>query len=268
MVSSRDLRRVPIYSFCREFAVDGDHFDGGDRGFEALVARLDAGAVERLLQRFAGEHAEGVGDARLLLRLADAARDLVVDGLVVGGFAAEQAAEVMMASQFFGLGQGAGGGGDLPRTGDADDLDVGLPLRCGRSASSAPCSSRSVMTAFQRATTMANFIPAAERSPSMAMGLPGLCVVRVEPAFGDSMNGIEAGDFNQNFGDCGQLTFNKLQVADGREKRRAPAAVELPSATRLEAEKKLDNCSFKPPLPGKRRRRTEGDAFDHASTTE
>ena len=44
------------------------------------------------------------------------------------------------------------------------------PLRSR--ASRAPSSSRSVITAFQRATTMANFIPAADRSPSMANGLP------------------------------------------------------------------------------------------------
>ena len=44
------------------------------------------------------------------------------------------------------------------------------PLRSRQS--SAPCSRRSVMTAFQRATTMANFISCALRSPSSAMALP------------------------------------------------------------------------------------------------
>jgi hypothetical protein len=44
------------------------------------------------------------------------------------------------------------------------------PLRS--SASSAPSSNRSVITAFQRATTMAKLIPAADKSPSTATGLP------------------------------------------------------------------------------------------------
>ena len=61
-----------------------------DGGLESLIAGFYSGAVQGLFQRFAGEHAEGVRDTCLLLRLADAARDLVIDGLVVGGFAAQQ----------------------------------------------------------------------------------------------------------------------------------------------------------------------------------
>jgi hypothetical protein len=73
--------------------MDGDHFDGCNGGFEAFIASFEAGAVEGLLESFAGQDAEGVGDAGLLLGLADAASDFGVDGLVVGGFAAEEAAE-------------------------------------------------------------------------------------------------------------------------------------------------------------------------------
>ena len=156
---------------CCEFALDGDHFDGGDGGFEALVACFEAGAVEGLFEGFAGEDAEGVGDAGLLLGLADAAGDFVVDGFVVGGFAAQEAAEGDDGVEVFGFGEGAGGGGDLPGAGDADDLDVGLGAPLRWRASSEPWRRRSVMTAFQRATTMAKRMPAAERSPSMAMGL-------------------------------------------------------------------------------------------------
>ena len=72
-----------------QLASERDHLDGRDGGFKALVAGLDAGAVEGLLQRLAGEHAKAVGNARLLLRLADATGDFVVDGLVVGGLAAQ-----------------------------------------------------------------------------------------------------------------------------------------------------------------------------------
>ena len=74
-------------------ALDGDHFDGGDGGFEALVAGFEAGAVEGLLQGFAGEHTERVRNAGVLLGLAYAAGYFIVDGLVVGGFAAEETAE-------------------------------------------------------------------------------------------------------------------------------------------------------------------------------
>jgi hypothetical protein len=114
-----------------QFALDGDHLDGGGGGFEALVAGFEAGAIEGLLQGFAGKDSEGVGDAGLLLGLADAAGDLVVDGFVVGGFAAEEAAEGDDGVELFGLGEGAGGGGDLPCAGDADNFDV---LFCGSAA--------------------------------------------------------------------------------------------------------------------------------------
>jgi len=106
--------------------LDGDHLDGGDGGLEALVASFEAGAVEGLLEGLAGEDTEGVGDAGVLLGLTDAAGDFVVDGLVVGGFAAEETAESDDGVEFFRFGEGAGRGGDLPGSGDADDLDVGF----------------------------------------------------------------------------------------------------------------------------------------------
>ena len=127
MASSRDLRRVPITSGHRKLPLDRDHLDGGDGGFEALVSCLQAGAVESLFERLAGEDAEGVGDAGILLRLADATRDLVVDGLVVGGFATQKTAKGDDRVELLRLGEGAGGGGNLPRAGDADDLDIRLP---------------------------------------------------------------------------------------------------------------------------------------------
>ena len=72
--------------------MDGDPFDGCDGGFEAFVSGFEAGAVEGLFEGFAGEDAEGVGDAGLLLGLAYASGYFGVDGLVEGGFAAEEAA--------------------------------------------------------------------------------------------------------------------------------------------------------------------------------
>ena len=106
--------------------MDGDHFDGGDGCLEALVSGFEASTVEGLFEGFAGEDAEGVGDAGLLLGLSDTSGDFVVDGFVVGSFSAEEAAEGYDGIEFFGLGEGAGGGGNLPGTGDADDFYVGF----------------------------------------------------------------------------------------------------------------------------------------------
>lgn len=106
--------------------MDGDHFDGGDGCLEALVSGFEASTVEGLFEGFAGEDAEGVGDAGLLLGLSDTSGDFVVDGFVVGSFSAEEAAEGYDGIEFFGLGEGAGGGGNLPCAWNADDLNVGL----------------------------------------------------------------------------------------------------------------------------------------------
>ena len=106
--------------------MDGYHFDGSDGGFEAFVACFEAGAVECLFEGFAGEDTEGVGHTGLLLRLADATGDFVVDGFVVGGLSTEEAAERDDGIDLAGFRDGAGGGGNLPGTGDADDLDVVL----------------------------------------------------------------------------------------------------------------------------------------------
>jgi hypothetical protein len=139
MASSRDLRREPggqagppstprtktAAGPGLQFAAQADHLDGRHGGLEALVAGLDAGAVERLLQGFAGEHAKAVGNAGLLLRLADAARHFVVDGLVVGGFAAQQAAQRHNGVHLAQVGQGARRRGNLPCAGNANHFNVG-----------------------------------------------------------------------------------------------------------------------------------------------
>ena len=108
-----------------QLAAQADHLDGRDGGFKALVSGLDAGAVERLLQRLAGEHAKAVGNAGLLLRLADAARHFVVDGFVMSSLAAQQAAERDDGVHLAEVGHGARGRRNLPRAGNADHLNVG-----------------------------------------------------------------------------------------------------------------------------------------------
>ncbi len=176
MASSRDLRRVPAVkppAFLRlELPPQAHHLNGRAGSLKSLVARLDAGAIERLLQGLAGEHAKAVRNAGLLLRLADAARHFVVDGLVVRGLAAQQAAERDNRIHLprFASVRAAAGISHAPGTRTTSISLRDAPLRSN--ASSAPSSRRSVITAFQRATTMANFIPSAERSPSTATGLP------------------------------------------------------------------------------------------------
>src|ERR1700722_19065902 len=76
-----------------EFPANAYHFDGGCSGLKALVPALDSGAVQGLLQSFAGEHAEAVRNAGLLLGLPDSACNLVVDGLVVSSFSAQQTSQ-------------------------------------------------------------------------------------------------------------------------------------------------------------------------------
>src|ERR1700722_14278388 len=108
-----------------EFPADAYHFDGGRSGLKALVAALNSGAVERLLQSLAGEHAKAVRDAGFLLRLPDAACDLGVDGLVVSGFSAQQTPQRNDGVHTTGGRAGASRGGYLPCAGNAHNLDVG-----------------------------------------------------------------------------------------------------------------------------------------------
>ena len=115
------------------------------------------------------------------------------------------------------------------------------------------------MTAFQRATTMANLMPAAERSPSRATGFafyrvgPGpeaervarlrldgedarfpvglgdgreardgaIAALRAEPGCGGLMHGVERRDFDQDIGGGRELAIDKFEVAERGQKRGA-----------------------------------------------
>ncbi len=100
------------------------HLHRRQRRFQSLVAHLQSGAVDSLLQVFAGENTEGVRHSGFLRGLADAAGDFVDDDVVVRGVAAQQAAQADDCIVFFGLGKGAGSGRNFERAGDADDFDV------------------------------------------------------------------------------------------------------------------------------------------------
>ena len=116
---------------------EADHFDGGSRGFKSLIAGLDTGAIQGLFERLAGEYSEAVRNAGFLLRLPDAARHFVVDGLVVGGLAAQQTTEcndgvqamaglfrIVLSSE---VSERPRRGGDFPCAGHARDLNIVAP---------------------------------------------------------------------------------------------------------------------------------------------
>jgi hypothetical protein len=95
-------------------------------GFESLVAHLQSGAVDRLLQIFAGEDAERVWHPGFLRGLSDAARDLVDDNVVVGGVSAQQATDANDGIVFPCFRKSAGGRRDFKRTGHTNDMDIFL----------------------------------------------------------------------------------------------------------------------------------------------
>jgi hypothetical protein len=93
-------------------------------GLEALIACLDSGAVQRLLQRLAGQHSEAVRHAGFLLGLADTAAYLVVDRFVMSRFSAQQAPEHDDSIESFCDCEGTRGGRNLPCARHAHNLDL------------------------------------------------------------------------------------------------------------------------------------------------
>ena len=94
------------------------------RGFETLVSHLQAGAVDRLLERFASKHSESVGHPSLLRRLADAACDLVDDDIVVCRVAAQKASQADNGIVFLGFSQRASCRWNFERARRANDVNV------------------------------------------------------------------------------------------------------------------------------------------------
>ena len=115
-------------------------------------------------QGFAGEHAKGVGHAGLLLRLADAARHFVVDGFVVSRLTAQQ------ATQSDHRIRAAAGSACRPRRRLPHRGHARSEYRSGRRRCASDRPENSIEQAIgnngvQRATTTANFMPAAVESP-------------------------------------------------------------------------------------------------------
>ena len=100
------------------------HLHRGQRGFEAFVSHLQAGAVDGLIQRLASKHAERVGHPSLLCGLPDAACDFIHDDVVVRGIAAQQAAQTDDGIVKFSLRLCPSGRRNFEGPRDADDLDI------------------------------------------------------------------------------------------------------------------------------------------------
>ena len=105
-------------------------------------------------------------------------------------------------------------------------------------------------------------------------GEPGVRRVGVEPAFGDLVEGVEAGDFDEDAGDGGETAafgeVDEFEVAErGEEGRSAAAALvalEVPSSPGLETERRKEAGKLVVCL--RRGGGTyEGDAFNHVSIT-
>src|SRR5438105_4315698 len=69
------------------------HFDGGEPRFESLVPALESGAVDGLLQRVAGQHAENNRQAAVHLRELQSPRRFRTNIIVVHGFSAKHTAD-------------------------------------------------------------------------------------------------------------------------------------------------------------------------------
>src|SRR6201987_156488 len=102
MANSRDLVRsdtlfspplAPRFGTCgcAQFPGELPHLDCSKPRFETLVAALQAGAVNGLLQRVAGEHAEHDRYARIHLRELQSARGLRTDIIIVRRLSAKYA---------------------------------------------------------------------------------------------------------------------------------------------------------------------------------
>jgi len=102
------------------------HLHRRQRRLKSLVPQLQAGAINRLLQRVACQHAKRMRDSSLLRRLPDAASNLIHDHIVMRRIAADQAAEANDGVIFFGFGKRASGQGNLERARHAGERDVFL----------------------------------------------------------------------------------------------------------------------------------------------
>src|SRR5713226_983574 len=75
-----------------ELSRETGHFNGGETGFKAFVAALEAGAVDGLLESVVRQHAKDDGEAGVHLRELQSARGFRANVIVMRGLASENAA--------------------------------------------------------------------------------------------------------------------------------------------------------------------------------
>jgi hypothetical protein len=103
------------------------HLDRSQRRLKSLVAHLQSGAIDRLFEILAGEHAECMRHSRILCRLPDATRDFVDYHVVMGGVPANQAPETDDGIVFVGFSKCARSRRNFERAGNAHDMNVFFP---------------------------------------------------------------------------------------------------------------------------------------------
>src|SRR5215475_12099812 len=96
------------------------HLHRSERSLETLVAHLQAGAIDCLLERVAGENTKCMWHSGFLRRLPNPTRDFVDDHVVVRRISAEQASEADYGVVFSGFGESARSGGNFEGAGNAD----------------------------------------------------------------------------------------------------------------------------------------------------
>ena len=107
------------------------HLNRGKPGVEAFVATFQAGTIDGLLERVAGEHTKNHWHAGIKLRELDAAGGFRANVIVMRSLAAQNAADADDGLAAAGFGKFFGGDGNFERAGDPDEFD--LAFRSARS---------------------------------------------------------------------------------------------------------------------------------------
>src|SRR5882762_3168383 len=129
LFTSRFLRRESFGSGGGRFSGDElarklGHLNGGETSFKPFVAAFEAGAVDGLLERVAGEHAENYWEAGVHLRELQTARGFGANVIVMSGFAAQDAANGDEGIVSTGGGKFFRCEGQFESAGDMDDVDA------------------------------------------------------------------------------------------------------------------------------------------------
>src|SRR5712672_1106029 len=129
LFTSRFLRRESFGSGGGRFPGDElarklGHLDGGEASFKTFVAAFESSAVDGLLERVAGEHAENYWKAGVHLRELQTASGFGANVIVMRGFAAQDAANGDERIITAGGGEFFRCEGQFESPGNVDDVNV------------------------------------------------------------------------------------------------------------------------------------------------